>query len=302
MVRCPNCGQITEGDYCRWCGYPVVGGGRREAEVMLKERRSPGKYVLPIVFLSVIVIGLVVWLVMLGAQAQAINTKLTAIEADLTQAKTDLSDTQARLAQTQADLSDTQARLGQTQADLATAQAALSGTQQQLLVAQETLAGLGITLSASEECYDVTLVDNPRAANPSWGQLMTFLSQDQTETHPYIRDTYDCSQFSRDVHNNAEAAGIRAAEVAVQLKNEIVGHALNAFLTIDYGLVYVDCTQPPDMIARVEAGKKYRAVELDRIAGANIRNDSWWDSLSSYYYLPSRTGGELVTSSIEIYW
>jgi hypothetical protein len=262
---------------------------------VLKERRSPGKYVLPIVFLSVIVIGLVVWLVMLGAEAQAINTRLTAIEADLAQARTDLSDTQATLAQTQA-------KLTQTQADLATAQAALSGTQQQLLVAQETLAGLGITLSASKECYDVTLVDNPRAANPSWGQLMTFLSQDQTETHTYIRDTYDCSQFSRDVHNNAEAAGIRAAEVAVQFKNEIAGHALNAFLTTDYGLVYVDCTQPPDMIARVEVRKRYRAVELDRIAGTNIRNDSWWDSLSSYYYLPSRTGGELVTSSISIYW
>lgn len=295
MVRCPNCGRITEGDYCRWCGYPLVGGGRREVEVVFKERRSPGKYVLPIVFLSVIVIGLVVWLVMLGAEAQAINARLTAIEADLTQVRTDLSDTQATLAQTQA-------KLAQTQADLATAQAALSGTQQQLLVAQETLAGLGITLSASEECYDVTLVDNPGATNPTWGQLMTFLLQDQTETHTYIRNVYDCSQFSRDVHNNAETAGIRAAEVAVQFENEIVGHALNVFLTTDYGLVYVDCTQRPDMIARVEAEKRYRAVELNRIAGADIRNDSWWDALISYYYLPSRTGGELVISSIEIYW
>lgn len=295
MVRCPNCGRITEGDYCRWCGYPLVGGGRREVEVVFKERRSPGKYVLPIVFLSVIVIGLLVWLVMLGTEAQAINARLTAIEADLTQVRTDLSDTQATLAQTQA-------KLAQTQADLATAQAALSGTQQQLLVAQETLAGLGITLSASEECYDVSLVDNPRATNPTWGQLMTFLLQDQTETHSYIRNVYDCSQFSRDVHNNAETAGIRAAEVAIQFNNEIVGHALNAFLTTDYGLVYVDCTQRPDMIARVEAEKRYRAVELNRIAGADIRNDSWWDALISYYYMPSRTGGELVTSSIEIYW
>lgn len=295
MVRCPNCGQITEGDYCRWCGYPVVGGGRREAGVALKERPSPGKYVLPIVFLSVIVIGLVVWLVMLGAQAQAIDARLSAIEADLTQARTDLSDTQATLAQTQA-------KLTQAQASLTTAQAGLSDTQQQLLVAQETLAGLGITLLASEECYDVRLVDNPQATNPSWAQLMTFLRQDQTETHPYIRDTYDCSQFSRDVHNNAETAGIRAAEVAVQFEGEVVGHALNAFLTADYGLVYVDCTRPPDMIARVEAGKRYRAVDLNRISGANIRDDPWWDALSSYYYMPSGTGGELVTSSIEIYW
>lgn len=302
MVRCPNCGQKTEGEHCRWCGYPVLGGGQQEVEVMLKERHSHGKYILSIVFLSVIAIGLLAWLVMLQTEVQAINTKLTATEADLTQAKMDLSDAQAKLTQTQADLTTTQTKLTQTQADLATAQAALSGTQQQLVIAQETLGGLGITLSASKECYDVTLVDNPGATNPTWGQLMTFLFQDQTETHTYIKDVYDCSQFSRDVHNNAEAAGIRAAEVLVQFKNEIAGHALNAFLTTDYGLVYIDCTQRPDTIARVEAGKRYRAVELDRIAGANIRNDSWWDALSSYYYMPSRTGGELVTSSIRIYW
>jgi hypothetical protein len=295
MVRCPNCGRITEGDYCRWCGYPIVGGGRREVEVVLKEKPSPAKYVLPIVFLSLIVIGLVVWLVMLGGEAQAINTRLAAIEADLAQTKTDLSATQTTLAQTQATLE-------QAQADLATAQADLSEAQQQLLVAQETLAGLGITLSASAECQDVRLVDNPLATNPSWAQLMTFLLQDQTETHTYIRNVYDCSQFSRDVHNNAERAGIRAAEVAVQFQGEIVGHALNAFLTTDYGLVYVDCTQPPDMIARVKVGKRYRAVETNRISELNIRDDSWWDSLIGYYYMPSRTGSELVTSGIEIYW
>jgi len=289
MVRCPNCGQKTGGDYCQWCGYQVPGGGRQEVEVMLKERHSHGKYVLPIVFLSVIVIGLLAWLVMLGTEVQAINTKLTATEANLTQAKMDLSDVQAKLTQTQADLTATQT--------------ALSSTQQQLAVAQETLIGLGITLSASKECYDVTLVDNPGATNPTWSQLMTFISQDQTEKHTYIEDVYDCSQFSRDVHNNAEARGIRAAEVGMGFRNEWVGHALNAFLTTDYGLVYVDCTEA-DTIARVKTGKEYRAVDLYTISKTNIRNDYWWDTLSPYvyYYMPSSMGGELVTSSIRIYW
>ena len=301
MVRCPNCGQKTEGDYCRWCGYPVLGGGRQKVEVMPKERHSHGKYVLSIVFLCVIAIGLLAWVVMLQTEVQAINTKLTTTEADLTQAKIDLSDAQAKLTQTQADLITTQTKLTQTQANLTTTQTASSSTQQQLALAQETLRGLGITLSASKECYDVTLVDNPGATNPTWGQLTTFLFQDQTETHTYIEDVYDCSQFSRDVHNNAEAAGIRAAEVQILFRNEVTCHALNAFLTTDYGLVYVDCTEEPDTIARVEAGKKYRAVELNRISGTNIRNDSWWDTLSSYYYVSSM-GGELVTSSIRIYW
>ena len=137
---------------------------------------------------------------------------------------------------------------------------------------------------------------------------MTFLSQDQTEMHPYIEDVYDCSQFSRDVHNNAEARGIRAAVVQVKFRNEVVSHALNAFLTTDYGLVYVDCTGAPDTIARVKTGKEYRAVEIDRVTGINVRNDYWWDALSRYYYFPSSsflyfyTGGYCVTSSIRIYW
>ena len=27
MVRCPNCGQKTSGDYCQWCNYPILKGG-----------------------------------------------------------------------------------------------------------------------------------------------------------------------------------------------------------------------------------------------------------------------------------
>jgi len=53
MVRCPNCGQETKGDFCQWCGYPVMRGrlvrgqraeraakekAKREAELAAKER------------------------------------------------------------------------------------------------------------------------------------------------------------------------------------------------------------------------------------------------------------------------
>ncbi|MBM2825752.1 MAG: hypothetical protein HW402_1416, partial [Dehalococcoidales bacterium] len=26
MAQCPNCGQETKGDFCEWCGYPLVKG------------------------------------------------------------------------------------------------------------------------------------------------------------------------------------------------------------------------------------------------------------------------------------
>lgn len=82
------------------------------------------------------------------------------------------------------------------------------------------------------------------------------------------------------------------------------------FLTTDYGLVYVDCTDGPDTIARVKTGKVYRSVEINRVTGTNARNDSWWDALETCYYIVSRSSynlssgrwSEAVTSSIKIYW
>ncbi len=244
-------------------------------------------------------------------QAELSSTKLTLTSTQselgstrqtLLSVQNELGTTEAELTSTKSELASTENQLNSAQQTLTNLQDTLSSTQQQLAVAQETLEGLGITLSTSKECSDVDLIDNPTATNPTWSQLMGFLSQDQTEKHTYISDVYDCSQFSRDVHNNAEAAGIRAAEVHVEFRNEVKSHALNAFLTTDYGLVYVCCTEAPDTIARVKTGKEYRAVKLYRITKTNVRNDYWWDSLSSYYYIPSSTRGHSVTESIEIYW
>ena len=51
MVRCPNCGQNTSGDYCQWCKYPVLGGrparrrkvgkqAKREARLAAEEEKK----------------------------------------------------------------------------------------------------------------------------------------------------------------------------------------------------------------------------------------------------------------------
>jgi hypothetical protein len=239
-----------------------------------------------------------------------INTDLKATQNALISTEEELNTTKTELVASKQALTTTQDELKVAQQTSTNLKAKLSTTQKQLEAAQETLDGLGITLSASAECWDVDLIDNPDATNPTWNQLMTFLSQDKTDAHVYIEDVYDCSQFSQDLHNNAEAAGIRAAEVQIKLKDEHIGHALNAFLTTNYGLVYVDCSFKTDRIAHVKTGKEYRAVRVDEITKSNIRNDSWWDRLlSGYYYIPSSRyiyiGGEAVettTSSIKIYW
>ncbi|OGO30063.1 MAG: hypothetical protein A2Z29_06540 [Chloroflexi bacterium RBG_16_56_11] len=158
-----------------------------------------------------------------------------------------------------------------------------------------------MTISASAECYDVDLTDNTQAKNPTWLELTAFLARDESEAHQYILGEYDCSQFSQAVHDNAEAAGIRAAVVHTAFAGDEVGHALNAFLTTDYGMVYVDCTQSPDKIARVEKGKTLIAIEPTYITRSQIRSNVFWESLlwavGWYYYV-----GTTPVSNIEIFW
>lgn len=88
----------------------------------------------------------------------------------------------------------------------------------------------------------IQLVNNKDAIDPTWERLKTFLVADKTDEEDYVLGIHICGNFAETVHNNAEAAGIRAAWISVDFKGESDGHALNAFNTVDRGLVYVDCT------------------------------------------------------------
>jgi hypothetical protein len=91
----------------------------------------------------------------------------------------------------------------------------------------------------------IKLINNPDAINPTYDNLIDFIKNDRTDIHFYIEEgegAYVCADASEDVHNNAEAAGIRAAWVGIQFTGDQPGHALNAFETVDKGLVYIDCT------------------------------------------------------------
>jgi len=93
----------------------------------------------------------------------------------------------------------------------------------------------------------ITLCNNPNAKNPTWDELKAFLAEDRTDEHPYELSTFVCADFAEMLHNNAEAASIRAAYFCVWLGPCSYfpsggGHCLNAFETTDQGLVYIDCT------------------------------------------------------------
>ncbi len=135
----------------------------------------------------------------------------------------------------------------------------------------------------------VQLVNNKEAQNPTLQQLYAFLKQDKTDQDTYLRDLRVCTDFAEKLHNNAERMKIKAAFVTIRFSDDPVGHALNAFETIDKGLVFVDCTgeeprflTPPidmktgkpvnnivpesfDKIAFIEVGRKYALISLAAI-------------------------------------
>ena len=85
--------------------------------------------------------------------------------------------------------------------------------------------------------------------DPTWAELEAFLWYDQTDDIFYVDRGYSnsfvCSDYAETLHNEAEAAGIRAGYVTVELDSGI-SHALNAFNTVDKGLVFIDDTGTDD--------------------------------------------------------
>jgi len=131
----------------------------------------------------------------------------------------------------------------------------------------------------------IELINNPDATNPTFAEVVAFIERDRTDAYSYIfgppKNAFVCSDFAETVHNNAEAAGIRASWVGIDIEGETEGHALNAFETTDLGLVYIDCTgkglwdESPnrsswDRRARVETGKPYA------VAGMNSFASEFW--------------------------
>lgn len=129
----------------------------------------------------------------------------------------------------------------------------------------------------------IDFANNSSATDPTWQQLKAFLISDKTDQHQYILGSYMCGDFAEEVHNNAEAVGIRAAFVVVFFEGESDGHALNAFETTDSGLVYIDCLEL-DMIVYIQEGKKYQPICL---------------FYEPDYYVIEPLG---IVESVEIYW
>ena len=125
----------------------------------------------------------------------------------------------------------------------------------------------------------INLINQEYAADPTWEQLAAFLITDKTDQKSYDPLSFPCGAFAEELHNNAETQGIRSAWVVVEFEGDSQRHSLNAFLTTDKGLVWVDITESwfeslpqarqmlgnedmGDKVAYLEIGKQYGLVSL----------------------------------------
>lgn len=111
------------------------------------------------------------------------------------------------------------------------------------------------------------LVDNSSARDPTWKELMQFLEEDDTDRILYQLDSFNCIDFAERLHNNAESKGFRAAYVSVSFHDRQNGHAINAFETIDKGLVFIDCTGAENPLGELDSNDKVAYIVPDKEYG-----------------------------------
>jgi hypothetical protein len=139
---------------------------------------------------------------------------------------------------------------------------------------------------------DADIVNYGSASNPTWAKLSDFLIRDRTDENAYVPGVYMCGDFARDVHNDAEMSGIRAAYVVVELSSGY--HALDAFKTTDRGLVFIDCTG----LEVWEAGPSNR----DKIVDARLGKSYVPRSLFTESGWSSTWGNMGTILDVQIYW
>ena len=134
----------------------------------------------------------------------------------------------------------------------------------------------------------IELVNFPNSVDVSYNELLAFIREDNTDQLPYVERAlsgdsipFVCSDFAETVHNNAEAAGIRAGYVGIDWEEGGLGHAVNVFETTDLGMIYIDCTgqsiysqldngENPvynlswDKVAYLEIGQRFGVLSLDK--------------------------------------
>jgi hypothetical protein len=105
----------------------------------------------------------------------------------------------------------------------------------------------------------MVLTENASARDPSMAELLAFLADDSTELHPAVKYYYMCADYARQLHDNAEALGIRAGVVSIRFNTTY--HAADYFVA-DGCIVIVDDSSGVDKFARAVVGEPYMTTNV----------------------------------------
>ena len=134
------------------------------------------------------------------------------------------------------------------QAELATVEIELNASKDRVESLEDTLSNLQVN-------YDRLTAGNGYVLrDPSYQEMMAFLTQVETSEQEYFRNQYICVDFAANVKANAAEEGIRCAYVVIEYLGT-TGHAIVAFDTTDRGLVYVE--PQFDWDVEPEIGRRY---------------------------------------------
>lgn len=214
------------------------------------------------------VIGSVAWSLVSYNNLLQTRSELSLLRIDNEALEINLEAAEDRLAQTKEELTS-------VQQELSSAELTISSLESTLELYKDTWGSVASDVQPPFQGADI--VNYETASNPTWAQLLDFVLKDETDKKAYVSGAYVCGDFARDVHNNAELSGIRAAYVVVELPSAY--HALNAFKTTDRGLVFIDCTgleawEPGpsnrDKTVDVRLGKRYTPRSLFPESGWSV--------------------------------
>lgn len=140
--------------------------------------------------------------------------------------------------------------------------------------------------------HKLYLQNNPHAVDISYDELIAFVKSDRTDEILYVDDLFVCADFAEQLHNNAEANGIKAAWVSVDFQGESPGHAFNAFNTTDKGIIYIDST----------GFEETSPCSSERILGVEIGKPMWFYKITKCegYYTPPFVADKV--KNINIFW
>ena len=139
-----------------------------------------------------------------------------------------------------------------------------------LASAQTADDGQAITYRVIEDRQDAlgkhpVLLENPRAHNPTYNEVMAFLKTDDTVNHKYDKPNFTCADFAMELQNHAEGQGLNCGYASLKFCGKESGHAVDVFDTTDEGMVYVDTTSGKPIVTQ-DLGPGYSYYNLGVIS------------------------------------